>query len=34
MVIEYSFSLLTSHYTESDLIFKSLVLPITDVCPQ
>jgi len=27
--IEYSFSLLT---TQSDLIFKCLVLPITDVC--
>ena len=29
--IEYSFSLLT---TQSDLIFKCLVLPITDSCPQ
>ena len=29
--IEYSFSLLT---TQSDRIFKCLVLPITDVCPQ
>jgi len=29
--IEYSFSLLT---TQSDLIFKCLVLPITDVSPQ
>jgi len=29
--IEYSFSLLT---TQLDLIFKFLVLPITDVCPQ
>ena len=29
--IEYSFSLLT---TQSDLIFKCLVFPITDVCPQ
>jgi len=29
--IEYWFSILA---TQSDLIFKCLVLPITDVCPQ